>query len=126
MAQFDPLAQTQPLIIAALCVAFFSASQDISINAYTTDVLTPEERGLGAAYIVFAYRVALLVSGGLALVFADMIGWRDTYLIMALIMFLLMIPTFFAPHSYEIPLATSNLYGTILEALSDMLQRENI
>ena len=67
----------------ALVVAFLSASQDIAINAYTTDVLLPEERGLGAAMTVGGYRIAMLVSGGVALIMADHVGWHQTYLIMA-------------------------------------------
>ncbi len=77
-----------PLLLAllALAVAFSSASQDIVIDAYRTDVLREKERGIGAAVFVLGYRVAALVSGAFALIFADHIGWRNTYLLMAAIM----------------------------------------
>ncbi len=73
------------LVVAALAlgVAFMSASQDVAIDAYRADVLRERERGVGAAVSVVGYRVAMLVSGALALILADHIGWRHTYLLMA-------------------------------------------
>ncbi|MFQ5993184.1 MAG: MFS transporter, partial [Nitrospiraceae bacterium] len=59
---------------------------DIAFDAYRTDVLTPTERGFGAAVSVTGYRLAMLVSGALALILADHIGWRTTYLFMAALM----------------------------------------
>jgi len=67
----------------ALIVAFGSASQDIVIDAYRTDVLAEKERGAGTAVFVTGYRIAMLVSGALALILSDQIGWRATYLFMA-------------------------------------------
>jgi PAT family beta-lactamase induction signal transducer AmpG len=67
-------------------VAFASASQDIVIDAYRTDVLHEQERGVGAAVSVMGYRIAWLVSGALALILSDHIGWRSTYLLMACVM----------------------------------------
>ncbi len=69
--------------LLALFVAFASASQDIVIDAYRTDLLKEEERGAGAAASMTAWRVGALVSGGLGLILADHLGWRNTYLLMA-------------------------------------------
>lgn len=122
----DPIYQTGKIGLLALLVAFFSASQDISINAYTTDVLQPEERGLGAAYTVFTYRVALLVSGGLALIFADHFGFARTYQLMALLMLLAMLPTYFAPRVLETVSSAHNLYQITMQSLADLLKRDKI
>lgn len=91
--------QNTPFILAmfALMVAFFSASQDIVIDAYRTDVLQEVERGFGAAVFVTGYRIALLVSGALALIVSDLIGWQTTYLLIACMMMAGMISVFFAP-----------------------------
>lgn len=80
--------QHAPLVLAvmAVSVAFASASQDIVIDAYRTDLLRGKERGAGVGVFVTGYRVAALVSGALALIFSDHIGWRNTYLLMAGIM----------------------------------------
>ena len=71
------------LAALALMVAFTSASQDIVVDAYRTDLLHEKERGAGAALFVFGYRIAMLVSGAVALILSDRIGWQNTYLIMA-------------------------------------------
>ncbi|MCQ8895371.1 MFS transporter [Limnobacter humi] len=82
----------------AVAIAFCSATQDMAIDAYRTDVLPAEERGLGAAYYVTGYRVAMLVSGGLALILAgEWLGWRGTYLMMAALMALCAVLSAFSP-----------------------------
>jgi len=85
------------LAFLAFLLTFISASQDIAIDAYRTEVLHEPERGLGAAVSVTGYRVAMLVSGALALILSEYIGWRATYMIMALIMLVGVIATWLGP-----------------------------
>jgi PAT family beta-lactamase induction signal transducer AmpG len=91
--------QQAPLALAALAllVAFTSASQDIVIDAYRTDVLHEQERGVGAAVFVMGYRIAMLVSGAFAFILSDHIGWRSTYLLMAGVMVVGIITTLLGP-----------------------------
>ncbi|HOC45590.1 MAG TPA: MFS transporter, partial [Syntrophorhabdaceae bacterium] len=86
MALTSPAKMPLALGTIALCVAFFSASQDIVVDAYRTDVLPATERGTGVAVFIFGYRIAFLVAGALALMMADRIGWQKTYLFMACLM----------------------------------------
>lgn len=86
MAFSSPPNAPVALAVLALFVAFTSASQDIVIDAYRTDILREPERGIGAAVFVTGYRIAVLMSGALALILSDRIGWQNTYLIMAGIM----------------------------------------
>ena len=88
-----------PLVMGALAllVAFASASQDIVVDAYRTDVLHEKERGAGAAVSVMGYRIAMIVSSAAALILADRIGWRDTYLLMSIIMIACMAATAMGP-----------------------------
>ena len=74
------------LALLAFCLTFVSASQDVAIDAYRTEVLRERERGMGAAVSVTGYRVAMLISGALALILSEYLGWRATYMLMALIM----------------------------------------
>jgi PAT family beta-lactamase induction signal transducer AmpG len=83
MAFSSPEKSLMLLAPVALIVAFTSASQDIVIDAYRTDVLKEQERGVGAAVFVMGYRIAMLVSGALALILSVHIGWKNTYLFMA-------------------------------------------
>lgn len=82
----------------AVMVVFCSASQDIVFYAYKTDLLSAKERGGGAAISVLGYRLAMLVSGGLALWLADRyLGWWVTYWLMAGLMLIGIAATLMAP-----------------------------
>ncbi len=70
----------------SLVVAFFSASQDIVLDAYRRELLLDDELGLGNAIHVNAYKIASLVPGALSLVLADHLPWNSVYLITALFM----------------------------------------
>jgi PAT family beta-lactamase induction signal transducer AmpG len=74
-----------PMVVAmiALIVAFFSASQDIVIDAYRADVLPESELGLGTSGYIMGYRLAMLTSGALALILSDQMSWQSVYLIMS-------------------------------------------
>lgn len=87
MGQLSPSATPQLFAIAAVLVAFLSASQDVVVDAYRTDLLPEEERGLGASVHVFAYRLAMILSGGIALIWAGQWqSWPRVYETMAAIM----------------------------------------
>lgn len=88
MAFLDPGNTPVLLGFLALLLAFLSASQDIVIDAFRTDTLAAEERGLGSAVFVLGYRIALLFSGAIALILADRFGWQVTYIIMAFFIFI--------------------------------------
>jgi PAT family beta-lactamase induction signal transducer AmpG len=124
MAFCNPSQHPYLLAILALMVAFLSASQDISIDAYRTDILTPHEYGFGAALAVGGYRVGMLISGGIALIMAQICGWQCTYLIMAFCMLLGIVTTFLAPPlEYTIEPST-NLRNTIVESCKEFLSRK--
>ncbi|HRH82262.1 MAG TPA: MFS transporter [Thiobacillaceae bacterium] len=87
MAGQSPSAQPALFALAALLIAFLSASQDVVIDAYRTDVLETRERGLGGSLSVFGYRLAMILSGGIALIWAEQWGsWPRVYMVMAGIM----------------------------------------
>ncbi len=108
----------------ALVVAFLSASQDVVIDAYRTDVLHETERGAGAAISVMGYRIAMLVSGGLALVLADQVlGWTGMYFLMASLMVIGMVATWFAPEPEDAGRAPATLGAAFVEPLREFLTR---
>ena len=67
----------------AFVVAFFSASQDIVIDAYRIEILEEHEQGAGAAMTQAGYRIGMLASGAGALALSDFISWFWVYTIMA-------------------------------------------
>jgi PAT family beta-lactamase induction signal transducer AmpG len=127
LAGLDPKLEPKMIGFVALIIAFFSASQDVSVDAYRADALLPDERGVGAAYYIFAYRMAVLVSGALALVIADYMGWRITYQIMAGLIALAALGTLFAPNTHEATLPVhNNIWRTIQDSFQDLWKRESI
>ncbi|MFT5133104.1 MAG: PAT family beta-lactamase induction signal transducer AmpG [Gammaproteobacteria bacterium] len=109
----------------AVAVAFCSASQDIAIDAYRADVLKPEERGFGSALSVAGYRIAMLVSGSLALVFADYLGWQLTYYIMGGLILIGMATTIFGPELTWQVEAPKSLQDAIVEPFKEFMSRPN-
>ena len=83
--------------IAALLVTFFSASQDIVIDAYRRETLREEELGLGSALYVNGYRVGMLLAGGGGLILADALSFPVMYRLMAAFMFGAIVVTLFSP-----------------------------
>jgi PAT family beta-lactamase induction signal transducer AmpG len=67
----------------ALAVAFFSASQDIVVDAYRIEILAPHEQGAGAAATQLGYRIGMLASGAGAFALAEWMPWPTVFLVMA-------------------------------------------
>jgi PAT family beta-lactamase induction signal transducer AmpG len=86
MSMHDPRLGLKMLAVNALCIAFFSASQDVVADAYRADVLAEREMGAGAAIFVVGYRIALLATSSLAFILADRMPWPAVYLVMSLLM----------------------------------------
>jgi len=82
---------------AALLVAFFSASQDIVIDAYRRESLADDELALGSALYVNGYRVGMLLAGAGGLILADLFSFRAMYQLMAAVMVLCTVVTALAP-----------------------------
>ena len=88
LAGISPKGATQAFALLAVAVAFMSASQDVVIDAYRTDLLPGAERGLGASLAVAGYRLAMILSGGIALIWTDAQqgggwSWPEVYRLMA-------------------------------------------
>ena len=126
LAQCHPDQAPKVMYCLALLIAFLSASQDVAIDAYRTDVLKAEERGIGTSYYVFSYRIALLVSGGLALILADYFGWQVTYMAMAGFLSLSLLPAYYAPSVNEESRAPGNLLKNTGAGLADLFKRDKI
>lgn len=129
MSQFSPA--SSPLIIAVIAfgICFVSATQDIAINAYQTEVLTEHERALGNSIAVMGYRVGMLITGSIVLILADKFthgykladatinaqmgidilnhGWSNAWLCILIFFTIPLIYTFFIKESEHInPLKT--------------------
>jgi PAT family beta-lactamase induction signal transducer AmpG len=86
MAFADPSQALQFVAINAIVIAFLSATQDITVNAYTADVADASEVGAASGANVLGYRMAMIATGGGALVLADFVSWRTVYLMFGFLM----------------------------------------
>ncbi len=113
-----------PLAVAAvaLLVALCSATQDISADAYRTDLLGEAQRAAGTATFVTGYRVALIAAGAGALMLADPLGWRTVYWLLAALMGVGLLATLVAPTPEEAP-APSSLTAAVVEPLRHYFSR---
>lgn len=92
LASTSPSGATRAFALLAVAVAFISASQDVVVDAYRTDLLPARERGLGSSLNVMGYRLAMILSGGVALIWTDPSqgggwNWPQVYRFMAVLMF---------------------------------------
>jgi MFS transporter, PAT family, beta-lactamase induction signal transducer AmpG len=97
LSMSQPVANPIEVGLAALMLTFFSASQDIVIDAYRRESLVDEELGLGSSFYVNGYRVGMLLASGGGLILADFFSFRQVYQFMAFVMLVGVATTLLAP-----------------------------
>jgi MFS transporter, PAT family, beta-lactamase induction signal transducer AmpG len=114
-----------PLIVAlaALLVTFFSASQDIVIDAYRREALAEDEQGLGAALYVNGYRFGMLLASGGGLILADFMAFSTVYLLMAGFMLVGVLTTLLAPEPDTPGGVPGTLRAAVVEPFREYFQR---
>lgn len=123
MSLQDPSRGLQLLAFNALLIAFFSASQDIVVNAYQVDVLEEREMGAGAAIQVLGYRIAMIVTGSVAFVLADRMPWPVVYLLMALLMGIGIFAAIWAPEPVLDEAPPQSLRAAVVEPFIEFFRR---
>jgi MFS transporter, PAT family, beta-lactamase induction signal transducer AmpG len=123
MALHDPARGLQMLAINAIAITFFSASQDISLDAYRTDVLQDREMGAGAAVFVLGYRIAMISTGALAFFLADRIQWPAVYVVLSTLLVVGIATTFIAPEPVLSDAPPKTLFEAVVLPFADFFQR---
>ena len=126
MAVTGPGQRPEILGVLALVVAFLSASLDIVLDAYRTDLLLRPERGFGAAVWVNGYRCALLIASAGALLFADHIGWQNTYLLLAALMAAGVVTILVSPEPSEPSATPASLAEAVGGPLKEFFARPGV
>ena len=109
----DPRSQLTIIAIISTVIAFFSASQDIVIDAYRRELLSDHELGIGNAIHVNAYKISSLIPGSLALILADSFDWEFVFIITGLFM----LPGIFMTLLIKEPILKYGTPKTIKEAV---------
>ncbi len=114
------------LFLAGFIVSFLSASQDIVITAWQTEILPAHARGLGASIYVVGWRVGSILSGALGLVFAQALGWKTTYFIMAALMGMGLLATLLAPVPTIVRTHTPSLMQSVFMPLREFFRQYGV
>jgi PAT family beta-lactamase induction signal transducer AmpG len=110
LAGVSPVTSLPLFAALGLLVSFLSASQDVAFDAYRTDLLPARERGIGSSVFVTGYRFAMVLSGGVALIWTDMVNgsgmsWPAVYRVMAALMAAAAVFSAFATPRLAVPAA---------------------
>jgi PAT family beta-lactamase induction signal transducer AmpG len=122
----NPAHSLTPIAVCAVAIVFFSATQDIGIDAYRTDVSTPAERGPAAAVANLGYRSAAWLASAFALLVAEHFGWQTAFLILAAIMPLFCLATWFAPEPDGARVSPKSLRDSVMTPLQELLASPSI
>lgn len=108
----------------AATISFFSASQDIVLDAYRRELLPDAELGLGNSIHVQAYRLSGLVPGSLALILADHLPWHTVFIVVALFMGVGLITTLVIQEAIADPNPPRTMREAIIEPFKEFVQRK--
>jgi PAT family beta-lactamase induction signal transducer AmpG len=121
----DPVENAVMMVAAAILVAFFSASQDIVIDAYRREDLADEELGLGSSMYIYGYRLGMLLAGGGGMILADRISFAGVYLIMAACMLPGLLTTLLTPEPDISAGTPRTLKEAVVNPLVEYFSRHN-
>ena len=123
---FHPTLDLWTIAYLATLVAFFSASQDIVMDAYRRELLLDNELGLGNAIHVNAYKIAGLIPGSLSLILADHIPWDSVFIITALFMIPGIAMTVFVSEPILKNGTPKTLRAAVVEPFQEFISRNGI
>ena len=123
---FDPTASLVPILALVFIISFFSASQDIVIDAYRRELLADDELGTGTSIHINAYRLSALVPGSLALILADHFSWTTVFPVTAVFMTVGIVMTLVIPEVSDDELAPHTLREAIVEPFREFFGRQGL
>lgn len=123
---FNPTFDIWAIAYLATIVAFFSASQDIVLDAYRRELLIDNELGLGNAVHVNAYKIAGLIPGSLSLILADHMAWSGVFAITALFMLPGILMTIFVSEPALKEGRPRTLKAAVIEPFKEFMHRNGL
>lgn len=121
---FNPKQDIMSIAVIATILAFFSASQDIVLDAYRRELLADNELGLGNSMYVNGYRAAVFIPGGLGLILADRLSWPLVFLIIGLFMLIGIIKTLLIEEAYVEFQPPTNLADAVVKPFREFFCRD--
>lgn len=119
----DPVSHPWMVALAAFLVTFFSASQDIVVDAYRREDLSDEELGLGSSLYINGYRMGMLLASGGGLIMADHMPFPMVYAIMAAAMLPGILTTLLAPEPQTDMGTPETMKNAVIDPLVEYFSR---
>ncbi len=126
MGLFNPTISLGVVAGLAATVAFFSATQDIVLDAYRRELLADSELGLGNAIHVQTYRFAGLVPGGLGLILSDFLPWSSVFVIIAAFMLVGIVMTLVIDEAISEPDTPKTLKEAVINPFREFIGRNGL
>ena len=126
MGFLEPALSIWTVAYLAAAMAFFSASQDIVLDAYRRELLPDVELGLGNTIHVQAYRLSGLVPGALALILADHMAWHSVFIVVALFMLVGVILTLSIKEAVSEPSPPKTLVDAVINPFLEFFNRKGV
>ena len=123
MGQFNPSTEIWIVVFLASIVAFFSASQDIVVDAHRREWLTEGQMGSGTALFVNAYKLSTLVPGSLSLILSDLITWNWVFFITGLFMLPGILTTLLVSEPREYGPPPQTMKEAVIEPFNEFIHR---
>lgn len=124
LSLFDPANELTHIIVIVSAISFFSASQDIVIDAYRREILPDDELGAGNAFYAQAYRLSSFVPGSLAMILAGFFPWSVAHLSIAVFMLVGLVTTPLIKESSKPGDEPQSLRNAVVEPFKEFFQRD--
>lgn len=126
MGHFDPAESLEGIVVLVFLVSWFSASQDIVVDAYRRELLADDELGTGNSFAINAYRLSSLVPGALALILADHLPWSAVFWVTAAFMGVGLVTSLVIKEVSDDALAPHTMKQAIVDPFREFFTREGI
>ncbi|WP_166422121.1 AmpG family muropeptide MFS transporter [Paraglaciecola sp. 20A4] len=121
---YDPATEISHIIVIVAAIAFFSASQDIVIDAYRRELLPDDELGAGNGFYAQAYRISSFVPGSLAMILAGFYPWSVAHMSIAVFMLVGLITTLMIDETSKAGDEPKTLRSAVVEPFVEFFQRQ--
>ncbi len=126
MAFLQPITSIGWIAYGAAALAFFSASQDIVLDAYRRELLSDRELGLGNSMYMNGYRAMAFIPGGLGLILADILPWFWVHIIIGSFMFVGIVKTLLIDELHRYTSRPKTLRESVVEPLKEFFNRKGV
>jgi PAT family beta-lactamase induction signal transducer AmpG len=124
LSLFNPIDDLSTIIIIVSAISFFSASQDIVIDAFRREILPDDELGAGNAFYAQAYRVSSFVPGSLAMILAGFYPWSVAHLSIAVFMLVGLVTTLLIKESSKAGEEPQTLRSAVIDPFREFFGRQ--